>query len=101
MSSIQGARAISLALSDDIEEREHVRVFVVESTSGNHYTVVFGAYPVRGSAVGAKPVCNCPAGVRGVECYHVKAARLVMAREREDAGEVRAVAERATAKVRS
>lgn len=73
MSDIVGAKAISLVQRGGITENTYARVFEAQGSKGDTYTVVLGA--------GAH--CNCPAGREGRRCYHVAAARLLVAKERE------------------
>lgn len=86
MSSIVGAKAISLAESGAVTERPHARVFAVKGSAGRTYTVVIGA---RGIGAALTPhgmdVCTCEAGRSGVKCSHAAAARLVIDRELREA----------------
>jgi uncharacterized Zn finger protein len=78
MSSILGAKAISLVQAGQVSERGHARVFNVKD-----YVVVIGARPLEHSA--PRDVCTCQAGQRGVRCSHIAAVKLQMARERDEA----------------
>lgn len=73
MSDIQGAKAISLVARGGVREIEHVRVFDVDGSSGTPYRVTV-------TADGA--TCTCEAGRHGRQCYHVRAVRLVMLKQR-------------------
>jgi uncharacterized Zn finger protein len=75
MSDIVGAKAISLVTNGGIEEKP-ARVFEAQGSTGTTYVVVLGAGRHDGS-------CTCPAGREGRRCYHVAAARLLVAKERE------------------
>lgn len=77
MSSILGARAISMVMNGQVTERPHARVFLVKD-----YTVVIG-----GTTTIGQDVCTCQAGQRGVSCSHVRAAHLLIARERDQRGD--------------
>lgn len=69
MSGIVGARAISLVERGGIEEWVHPRVFFTRGLSGDkEYMVVVTA---------GRTICNCPAGNRGVDCYHALAAKML------------------------
>lgn len=82
MSSIVGAKAISLVEHDGIRERPHSRVFIADSSNGtDSYIVVIGADGVFGE----RSVCTCTAGANHRRCYHVAAAKLLIARENRDA----------------
>lgn len=73
MSDQVGAKAISLVTNDRITEDRTARVFHATGSRGEMYTVVISSH---------SPVCTCAAGRNGRRCYHVEAARLLMARER-------------------
>jgi len=79
MSDVLGAKAISLLENDGITELpahlngDSDRVFRARGSRGDVYTVVVGA---------GRDFCSCHAGRRGARCYHARAARLFMARER-------------------
>jgi uncharacterized Zn finger protein len=76
VSDIVGAKAISLVMNGGIAENTYARVFEAQGSKGNAYTVVL-------SAGDHHPVCTCPAGREGRRCYHVAAARLLLAKEAE------------------
>jgi acyl-[acyl carrier protein]--UDP-N-acetylglucosamine O-acyltransferase len=82
VSSIVGAKSIAILRSGQVAEKPHARVFRVKD-----YTVVIGGTDTIGETV-----CTCRAGQSGIRCSHVGAAKLLMARERADAGEVVAAA---------
>jgi hypothetical protein len=85
MSSIQGAKAISAVSRGDVREIKHARVFEVPSSDRSKlYTVVLHA---RSTAVReSNPhICNCEAGVHGRACWHIAAAKLLLAKERNEA----------------
>lgn len=103
MAGISDSKAIALAtraLSGEdpeaIVEVPQARTFRVKGAGAQGYVVTLYARPER-NAPGAygRDVCTCPNG--GASCYHVKAARLIAARERPDAGEVAAKGARAAA----
>lgn len=80
MAGIVSAKAFSLIQRDGIVERDHARVFRAVGSGGQPYVVVIGAHPL---GEGPRATCSCPAGVAGRRCYHVAAAGLLMARERD------------------
>lgn len=83
MSSIIGAKAISMVANGRVVERPHARVFAVEGSTGAAYVVVIGARPVDDDPERRSVTCTCPAGQRERACSHAYAAHLLIARERE------------------
>lgn len=76
MSDIVGAKAISLVQRGGVVERPGRRVFEAEGSNGATHIVVLGVGR-RGAS------CTCAAGQAGRRCYHVAAARLLVAKERD------------------
>lgn len=65
MSDMQSAKAILLVSQGRVKRVHRAQVYKVQ---GSHdYTVVLSS---EGN------VCTCPAGMNGVRCYHVRAAKL-------------------------
>jgi uncharacterized Zn finger protein len=75
VSDIVGAKAISLVTNGGITENTYARVFEAQGSKGNAYTVVL--------FTAGDSHCTCPAGREGRRCYHVAAARLLVAKEVE------------------
>jgi uncharacterized Zn finger protein len=76
VSDIVGAKAISLVTNGGITENTYARIFEARGSTGATYVVVLGAGESGTS-------CTCPAGREGRRCYHVAAARLLVAKEVE------------------
>lgn len=74
MADRQGARAILLVHNDGIREVP-ARTFLATGSQGDEHTVT-----LRGPL---ESTCTCEAGRKGVRCYHVRAARLLVLRDRE------------------
>jgi hypothetical protein len=70
MSGITAAKAMQIARDGQITEEPTARVFRVKT-----YTVVIGRGP---------DICTCQAGQRGIRCSHARAARLVLAEQRQE-----------------
>lgn len=76
MSSIMNAKAISLVTSGGIEERPKARTFRAKGSGGRTYVVT-----IDWTEEGRVTSCTCEAGHHERQCYHVKAAVLLIGRE--------------------
>lgn len=80
MSSIMGAKAISLVAAGGIAEDGFGRLFYARGSGGQVYRVT------RGSGVAGLDAgewgCTCRAGQAGRPCYHAAAAALMIAQQR-------------------
>jgi uncharacterized Zn finger protein len=77
VSDIQGARAIGLVDRGAIRELTHARTFEVDGSQGDTHVVTITARFTK---------CTCEAGRHDRLCYHVRAARLLLAKERASRG---------------
>lgn len=76
MSDIAGGKAISAVHRGDVVEASYARAFAVRGSTGNPYLVTLALLPGSTSVAGS---CTCKDG--GSRCWHVRAARLIVARE--------------------
>lgn len=82
MSDRAGSRAISAVTNGDVVEARPSRSWVVKGSTGTPYLVTFALLP--GTLQRAES-CTCKAGREGASCWHVKAARLMLGREVDNA----------------